>query len=72
MTYAPIHVVDAQKQLIKNASKEAYGKDIIGKMHSIGHKFLTKRLVSTHQAIIRVLPLPMRHLNIDVPTDLKK
>ena len=46
-----------------------------GKMHSIGNVFLTKREVSTHEAIKRVLSLPMRHSNIDVvyvPTGFKK
>ena len=44
-------------------------------MHSIGNTFMTKREVSTHEAIKRVLSLPMRHSNIDVlyvPTGLKK
>ena len=53
-------------ELMKKVSKEAYGKDIKGKMHSIGNIFLTKREVSTHEAIKRVLSLPMRHSNIDV------
>ena len=47
-------------KLMKNASKEAYGKDIKGKMLSIGSTFLTKREVSTHETIKRVLTLPMR------------
>ena len=50
-------------------------KDIKGKILSIGNTFLTKREVSTHEAIKRVLSLPMRHSNIDViyvPMDLKK
>ena len=62
-------------ELMKKASKEAYGKDIRGKMHSIGNVFITKREVSTHEAVKRVLSLPMRHSNIDVifvPTGLKK
>ena len=44
-------------------------------MFSIGNTFLTKCEVSRHEAIKRVLSLPMRHSNIDVlhvPTDLKK
>jgi len=44
-------------------------------MNSIGNVFLTKRKVSTHEAIKRVLSLPLRHSNIDVtfvPTGLKK
>ena len=65
----------AMSELMKKASKEAYGKDIKGKMLSIGNTFLTKCKVSTHEAIKKVLSLPMRHLNIDVlyvPTSLKK
>ena len=68
----PEHVVS---DLLKKASKEAYGKDIKGKMISTGNTFLTKCEVSTHEAIKRVLSLPMRHSNIDVlyvPTGLKK
>ena len=60
---------------MKKASKEAYGKDVKGKMQSIGNVFITKREVSTHEAVKRVLSLPMRHSNIDViyvPTGLKK
>ena len=53
-------------ELVKKASKEAYGKDIRSKIHSIGNTFLTKREVSTHEAIKSVLSLPMRHSNIDV------
>ena len=44
-------------------------------MLSIGNTFLTKREVSTHEAIKRVLSLPIRHSNIDVLyvcTGLKK
>ena len=62
-------------ELMKKASKEAYGKDIKGKMRDIGNVFLTKREVSTHEAIKRVLSLPLRHSNIDVvyvPTGLKE
>ena len=62
-------------ELMKKGSKDADGKDIRGKMHSIGNIFLTKREVSTHEAIKKVLSLQMRHSNIDVfyvPTGLKK
>ena len=65
----------AMSGLMKKASKETYGKDIKGKMLSIGNTFLTKSKVSTHEAIKRVLSLPKRHSNIDVlydPTSLKK
>ena len=60
---------------MKKASKEVYGKDIKGKMFPIGNTFLTKREVSTHEAIKRVISLPMRHSNRDVlhvPTALKR
>ena len=43
-------------------------------MLSIGNMFLTKCEVFTHEAIKRVLFLPMRHSNMDalyVPTNLK-
>ena len=62
-------------ELMKKASKEAYNKDIKGKLRSIGNVFITKREVSTHEAVTRVLSLPMRRSNIDVlyvPTGLKK
>ena len=65
----------AMSELIKKALKEAYRKDIKGKVLSIGNTLLTKREVSTNEAIKRVLSLPMRHSNIDglyVPTGLKK
>ena len=39
----------AASELMKKSWKEAYGKDIKGKMLSIGNTFLTKRKVSTHK-----------------------
>ena len=60
---------------MKKASKEAYEKDIKGKMLSVGNTFLIKCGVSAHEAVKRVLSLPMRHSNADVPyvpTGLKK
>ena len=53
----------AMSELMKKASKEAYGKDIKRKMLFISNIFLTKREVSTHGAIKRVLSLPMGHSN---------
>ena len=56
-------------------NERTYEKDIKGKMLCIGNIFLTKCEVSTHEAIKRVLFLPMRHSNIDVlyvRTGLKK
>ena len=55
----------AMSKRMKKASKEAFGEDI-SKLLSIGNTFLTKREVSTHEAIKRILSLPMRHSNIDV------
>ena len=49
-------------ELVKKASKEAYGKDIRSKIHAIGNSK-------------SVLSLPMRHSNVDVlyvHTGLKK
>ena len=63
----------AMSELMKKASKEAYGRDIKGKMLCIGNTFLTKCKVSTSEAIKG--SLPMRHSYIDVlyvPTGLKK
>ena len=62
-------------ELMKKASKEATGEDMKGKLRKIGNVFLTKREISTHEAIKRVLSLPMRTSNIDViylDTGLKK
>ena len=65
----------AMSELMKKASKEVYGKDINDKILSIGNTFLTKREVFAHEAIKRVLSLPMRHSNRDVlyvSTSLRK
>ena len=62
-------------ELMKKELKEVYGKDIKGKMLSIGNIFLTKCEVSTHEVIKRVLFLLLMHSNIGilyVPTSLKK
>ena len=62
-------------ELMKKALKEAYEKDIKGKMFFIGNTLMNKHEISTHEAIKRVLSLTMRHSNIDVlyvPTGLKK
>ena len=47
----PAHALN---ELMIKASKEAYGKDIKGKMLCIGNIFLTKPEVSTHELIKRV------------------
>ena len=43
----------AMSKLMKNASKEACGKDIKGKLVCIGNTFWNKREVSTHEAVKR-------------------
>ena len=53
-------------ELMKKASKEAYGNYVKGKMLFIGNTFLTKREVSIHEAIKRVLSLLIRHSNVNV------
>ena len=61
--------------LMRKASKEAYKKEIKGKILCIGNTFWNKREVSTHEAVKKELSLPMRHSNIDVfyvPISLKK
>ena len=52
-------------ELMKKASMEAHVKDIRKKCIRLV-TFLTKNKVSTHKAIKRVLPQPMRHSNVDV------
>ena len=59
-SYSPGH---AMSEPMKKASKGAYEKYIKGKMLSIGNTFLTKHEVSTHEAIERILSLPMCHSN---------
>ena len=41
----------AMTELMKKTSEEAYGKNIKGKMLSIGNMYLTKHEVFTHEAI---------------------
>ena len=61
-------------ELMKKASKEASGKNVKDKLRSIGNVFLTKREVSTHEAIVRSLSLQMRTSRIQtvyIPTGIK-
>ena len=51
---------------MKKTLKEVYNKDIRGKMHFLSNIFLTKREVSTYEAVKRVLSALMKHSNIDV------
>ncbi|XP_066913784.1 uncharacterized protein [Clytia hemisphaerica] len=53
-------------ELMQKAHKEASGKAVKDKLRAIGNVFLTKREVSTHEAIKRTLSLKMRTSNIDV------
>ncbi|XP_066930953.1 uncharacterized protein [Clytia hemisphaerica] len=53
-------------ELMKKAHKEASGKDVKDKLRAVGNVFLTKREVSTHEAIKRTLSLKMRTSNINV------
>ena len=55
LTYHLCKPEHTMSELVKKASKEPYGKDIKCKMFSIGNTFLTKREVSTHETIKRVL-----------------
>ena len=52
-------------EFVKKASMEAYGNEIKSNIFSVRNTFLTKREVSMHETIKRVLSLPMRHSNID-------
>ena len=51
---------------MKKASKERYSQDMRGNLHFTGNVFLTKRDIYMHEAIKKVLYLPMRHSNRDV------
>ena len=51
---------------MKKASKEATNRGVQDKLWAIGNVFTTKREVSTDEAIVRVLSLPMRSSKISV------
>ena len=53
-------------ELMENASKESSGRNVWGKLSGIRNAFITKREVLTHEAIKRVLSLPLRTSNIVV------
>lgn len=62
-------------ELMKNVSKEAYWMEIKNKLRSTGNVFLTKREMSTHEAIKTILSLKMETSNIKkiyILTELKK
>ena len=53
-------------ELMKKASKEATNKGVQDKLWAIGNLFTRKRQVSTDEAIVRALSLPMRRSKINV------
>ena len=53
-------------ELMKKVSKEATDKGVQDKLRAIGNVFTTKREVSTDEAIVRSLSLPMRSSKINV------
>ena len=53
-------------ELMKKASKEATNRGVQDKLWAIGNVFTTKREVSTDEAIVRALSLPMRSSKIAV------
>ena len=55
----------ATSELMKKAAKEATNKGVQEKLYAIGNVFITKREVSTDEAIVRSLSLPMRSSKID-------
>jgi hypothetical protein len=52
-------------QLMKKAAKECTNKGVQDQLYAIGNVFLTKREVSTDEAIVRTLSLSMRSSRID-------
>jgi hypothetical protein len=61
-------------ELMKKACKEAADKNIKNKLFHIGQVFLKAREVSEHEAIARILSLPLRRSNtpvIFIPTNPK-
>ena len=59
-------VENRMSELMRKVCKEAANQDVRAKLRKMGNVFLTKREVSTHEAIIRLLSLPMRSSNIAV------
>ena len=50
---------------MKKAAKEATNEGVENKLRAMGNVFITKREVSTDEAIVRTLSLPMRSSKID-------
>ena len=53
-------------EMMRKASKESTSKPIRDALGDIGHIFIKSREVSEHEAISRILSLPLRKSNIDV------
>ena len=69
LTYLTSYLCKSERtmgELMRKASKESAGAEMREKFKKIGNVFLTKREVSTHEAIKRTLSLHMRTSNIDV------
>ena len=65
----------SMSEFMKAAAKEATMSGVKEKLRAIGNQFITKREVSCHEAIMRVLSMPLRRSNNDVlyvPTGEKK
>ncbi|XP_048238649.1 uncharacterized protein LOC124112461 [Haliotis rufescens] len=70
-----VHTCVSLSEPCLKASKESNSKPIREQLFSIGQIFLKSREVSTHEAIIRLLPLCLRKSDLDVSyilTDLKE
>ena len=62
-------------ELMKKAAKESSSQGVKDQLRLIGNVFIQKREVSTHEAVAKVISLPLRHSNIDIvyiPTGPKK
>ena len=57
-------VENRMSELMRKVSKETANQGICAKLRKMENIFLTKREVSTHEAIIRLFSLPMRSSNI--------
>lgn len=53
-------------EMMRKASKEASSKPVRQALNDIGHIFIKSREVSEHEAILRVLSLPLRKSCVDV------
>ena len=59
--------------LMRKASKEATEKGVAGRLHHVANQMRKGREVSHHEAIMRILSIPLRRSNISVvfiPTDM--